>query len=83
MFAAAVAVVALTGSGSGKSSVASGDQVTAAPVANAASGRSEHTDERNAINAAVTRLLTGTPLRSNGALTIVALAQEADVNGTS
>ncbi|MEV0901585.1 hypothetical protein [Actinoplanes sp. NPDC049802] len=40
---------------------------------------SEHVDERDAIKAAAARLLAGTPLRSTGALTIVALAQEADV----
>ena len=39
----------------------------------------KHSDERDAINAAAARLLAGTPLRSNGALTIVCLAQEADV----
>jgi septal ring factor EnvC (AmiA/AmiB activator) len=36
-------------------------------------------DERDRIRAAVDRILGGTPERSNGALTIVALAQEADV----
>ena len=36
-------------------------------------------DERDRIRAAVERILAGTPQRSNGALTIVALAQEADV----
>jgi hypothetical protein len=40
---------------------------------------SEHTDERDAIMAAGARLLAGTPIRSSGALTIVALAQEAEV----
>ncbi|WP_426513250.1 hypothetical protein ACPPVO_23080 [Dactylosporangium sp. McL0621] len=40
---------------------------------------SEHIDERNAIKAAASRLLAGTPLRSNGALTVVALADEAGV----
>jgi septal ring factor EnvC (AmiA/AmiB activator) len=40
---------------------------------------SEHIDERNAIKSAASRLLAGTPLRSNGALTVVSLAQEADV----
>lgn len=36
-------------------------------------------DERDRIRAAMNRILTGTPERSNGALTIVALATEADV----
>ncbi|MGW4651816.1 hypothetical protein [Kitasatospora sp. NPDC004289] len=36
-------------------------------------------DERDRIRAAMDRILTGTPERSNGALTIVALAIEADV----
>ncbi|MET8629610.1 hypothetical protein ABZW30_38775 [Kitasatospora sp. NPDC004669] len=36
-------------------------------------------DERDRIRAAMDRILTGTPERSNGALTIVALAVEADV----
>ena len=36
-------------------------------------------DERDRIPAAMDRILQGTPQRSNGALTIVALAQEADV----
>lgn len=36
-------------------------------------------DERARIRAAIDRILAGTPQRSNGALTIVALAQEADV----
>jgi len=36
-------------------------------------------DERDRIRAAMERILAGTPERSNGALTIVALAQEADV----
>lgn len=36
-------------------------------------------DERDRIRAAMDRILGGTPLRSNGALTIVALATEADV----
>lgn len=36
-------------------------------------------DERDRIRAAMDRIFTGTPQRSNGALTIVALAQEADV----
>lgn len=35
--------------------------------------------ERDDIRAATDRLLTGIPLRSNGALTIVGLAAEADV----
>jgi septal ring factor EnvC (AmiA/AmiB activator) len=35
-------------------------------------------DERDRIRAAMDRILAGTPQRSNGALTIVALAQEAD-----
>lgn len=36
-------------------------------------------DERDRVRAAIQRILAGTPERSNGALTIVALAQEADV----
>jgi hypothetical protein len=36
-------------------------------------------DERDRIRAAVDRILAGTPERSNGALTVVALAIEADV----
>ncbi|CAM5310357.1 hypothetical protein [Streptomyces abikoensis] len=36
-------------------------------------------DERERIRAAMDRILTGTPQHSNGALTIVALAQEAGV----
>jgi hypothetical protein len=36
-------------------------------------------DERARIRAAMDRILAGTPQRSNGALTIVALALEADV----
>lgn len=36
-------------------------------------------DERDRIRAAMDRILTDTPERSNGALTIVALAIEADV----
>lgn len=40
---------------------------------------SEHTAERDAIKAAAARLLVGTPVRSTGALTVVALAEEADV----
>ncbi|MDX2939791.1 hypothetical protein [Streptomyces ipomoeae] len=36
-------------------------------------------DERDRIRAAMDRILGGTPQRSNGALTIVALAMEADV----
>jgi hypothetical protein len=37
------------------------------------------TADRDAIRAAIDRLLAGTPLRSNGSLTIVALAGEANV----
>ncbi|WP_054811808.1 hypothetical protein [Nocardia arizonensis] len=37
------------------------------------------TDQRGQIRAAIDRLLAGTPLRSDGALTVVALAAEADV----
>lgn len=37
------------------------------------------TADRDAIQAAIGRLLAGTPLRSNGSLTIVALADEANV----
>jgi hypothetical protein len=37
------------------------------------------TADRDAIRAAIDRLLAGTPLRSNGSLTIVALADEANV----
>jgi len=36
-------------------------------------------DEREQIRAAMDRIFAGTPQRCNGALTIVALAQEADV----
>ncbi|MFF5846134.1 hypothetical protein ACFY74_32200 [Streptomyces massasporeus] len=36
-------------------------------------------DERDRIRAAMNRILSGTPQNSNGALTIVALAQEAEV----
>ncbi|MDT7847371.1 hypothetical protein [Streptomyces justiciae] len=36
-------------------------------------------DERNRIRAAMERILTGVPEHSNGALTIVALAAEAQV----
>lgn len=36
-------------------------------------------DERDRIRAAMERIFAGTPTRCNGALTIVALAQEADV----
>lgn len=36
-------------------------------------------DERDRIRAATERILGGAPIRSNGALTIVALALEADV----
>ena len=39
-------------------------------------------DERERIRAAMDRILAGTPQRCNGALTIVALAQEADVPAT-
>ena len=39
----------------------------------------ENTTERYAIEAAMTRLLDGTPQRSTGALSIVQLAVEADV----
>ena len=39
----------------------------------------ENTTERDAIEAAITRLLNGTPQRSTGALSIVQLAVEADV----
>ena|SRR5713101_5604898 len=35
--------------------------------------------ERDLIRAAIDRLLAGTPLRSDGALTVVSLATEADV----
>jgi hypothetical protein len=35
--------------------------------------------ERGQIHAAMDRLLAGTPLRSDGALTVVSLAAEADV----
>lgn len=38
-----------------------------------------NTDERDQIRAAMDRILSGTAERSNGALTIVALALEADV----
>jgi hypothetical protein len=37
------------------------------------------TTERDGIRAAINRLLAGTPLRSDGALTVVSLAAEADV----
>lgn len=37
------------------------------------------TTDRDAIRAAIDRLLAGTPLRSSGSLTIVALADEANV----
>lgn len=37
------------------------------------------TADRDAIRGAIDRLLAGTPLRSNGSLTIVALADEANV----
>jgi hypothetical protein len=36
-------------------------------------------NERDEISAAIDRLLAGTPLRSNGDLTVVSLAQEAGV----
>lgn len=36
---------------------------------------------RNQIRAAMDRLLAGTPLRSDGALTVVALAAEAGIKG--
>ncbi|MFE9950971.1 hypothetical protein ACFYRJ_26085 [Streptomyces sp. NPDC005531] len=36
-------------------------------------------EERETIRAAMDRLLAGTPLRSDGALTVLALAAEADV----
>ena len=35
--------------------------------------------ERDQIRAAMTRLLEGTPARSDGALTVIALAAEADL----
>jgi hypothetical protein len=38
-----------------------------------------HDHERRAIRAAMDRLMTGQPLRTTGALTIVGLAHEADV----
>ncbi|MFE7352476.1 hypothetical protein ACFU8Q_04570 [Streptomyces sp. NPDC057543] len=38
-----------------------------------------HDKERENIRAAMDRLLAGTPLRSDGALTVLALAVEADV----
>ncbi|MEV0299174.1 hypothetical protein [Nocardia sp. NPDC050710] len=38
-----------------------------------------NTDERDQIRAAMERILSGTAERSNGALTIVALALEADI----
>ncbi|WP_328560435.1 hypothetical protein [Streptomyces coelicoflavus] len=38
-----------------------------------------HTAERQNILAAIDRLLAGTPLRSDGALTVVSLAAEANV----
>ncbi|GIF01532.1 hypothetical protein [Paractinoplanes rishiriensis] len=41
--------------------------------------KTEPTAERDAIKAAASRLLTGSPLRSSGALTVVALAEEAGV----
>ena len=39
-------------------------------------------DERAQIRAAMDRILAGTPERSNGALTVVALALEAGVPAT-
>ncbi|MFV0138176.1 hypothetical protein ACLGIH_34400 [Streptomyces sp. HMX87] len=39
-----------------------------------------HTAERERINAAIERLLTGAPTRSSGSLTVEALAAEADVH---
>ncbi|MBX7546923.1 hypothetical protein K1Y78_02590 [Streptomyces sp. tea 10] len=39
----------------------------------------DRTAERKNIRAAIDRLLAGTPLRSDGALTVVSLAAEADV----
>lgn len=39
----------------------------------------DRTKERQSIRAAMERLLAGTPLRSDGALTVLALAAEADV----
>ncbi len=39
----------------------------------------DRTAERKSIRAAIDRLLVGTPLRSDGALTVVSLAAEADV----
>ncbi|MFF3929937.1 hypothetical protein [Streptomyces hirsutus] len=40
----------------------------------------QHEDERSRIRAAMGRLLAGRPTRSNGSLTAVALAAEADVH---
>ncbi|MFI0084652.1 hypothetical protein [Streptomyces bobili] len=40
----------------------------------------QHEDERSRIRAAMDRLLAGQPTRSNGSLTAVALAAEADVH---
>jgi hypothetical protein len=40
----------------------------------------QHEDERSRIRAAMDRLLAGRPTRSNGSLTAVALAAEADVH---
>lgn len=40
-------------------------------------------EERNAITAAMQRLLAGKPLRSSGELTIAALAAEAGLSATS
>ncbi|MFE1731246.1 hypothetical protein OH828_26755 [Streptomyces anulatus] len=39
----------------------------------------DRTAERNNIRAAMDRLLAGTPLRSDGSLTVVSLAIEADI----
>ncbi|MCX4751190.1 hypothetical protein OG455_37770 [Kitasatospora sp. NBC_01287] len=41
---------------------------------------SQSGDERNRIRAAIDRLLDERPIRSDGALTVVSLAVEADVN---
>ncbi|MER6126863.1 hypothetical protein ABT173_30580 [Streptomyces sp. NPDC001795] len=40
----------------------------------------QHEDERSRIRAAMDRLLAGQPTRSNGSLTVVALAAEAGVH---
>ncbi|MFJ2444094.1 hypothetical protein ACIOWG_27435 [Streptomyces sp. NPDC087658] len=42
--------------------------------------RTAHAAERERINAAINRLLTGAPTRSSGSLTVEALAAEADVH---